>query len=147
MATANTYEESIEAFCHALFGESDSGRKHFEQYWNRLQQRTIEPPDLNALALQPGGKNQITAILDADKPENVRWPDRLAEMKMPVLVANGEDDLVLSTNRTLELWRRLPNAQLVLYPKSGHGFLWQYAELFGNQINLFLDSDALDGNT
>lgn len=144
MATANTYEESMSAFRLALFGESDIGRSHFEQYWKRLEERTVEPPLLDAVELDPGGQSQIKAILDADKPENVRWPDRVAEFKMPVLVANGEDDLVLSTNRTLDLWKRLPNAQLVLYPKSGHGFLWQYAELFGHQVNVFLDTDAFD---
>lgn len=146
MATANTYEESLDAFRMALFGESDTGRKHFEQYWKRLKERTVEPPLLDAVPLNPGGNSQIKAILDADKPEHVRWPDRVAEMRMPVLVANGEDDLVLSTKRTLDLYYRLPNAQLILYPNSGHGFLWQYARLFGEHINMFLDSEDFDAN-
>lgn len=146
MATAKTMNESKDAFRLALFGDSAIGRRQFEAYWHRLEERTIEPPLLEALELDPAGNNQISAVLNADKPENVRWPDRLAELTMPVLVANGEDDLVLSTNRTLDLFYRLPNAQLVLYPKSGHGFLWQYAELFGTQVNMFLDSTDFDQN-
>ena len=61
---------------------------------------------------------------------------------MPVLVANGSMDLVLSTARSVQLFERLPNAQLVIYPHSGHGFLWQYASLFGQEVNIFLDSKA-----
>ena len=144
MATAKTYEDSKDAFRLALFGDSTVGRKQFEANWHRLKERIAEPPLLEALELDPGGNNQISAVLNADKPENVRWPDRLAGLTMPVLVANGEDDLVLSTSRTLDLFYRLPNAQLVLYPKSGHGFLWQYAELFGKQVNMFLDSTDFD---
>jgi pimeloyl-ACP methyl ester carboxylesterase len=30
-------------------------------------------------------------------------------------------------------------AQLHLYPDSGHGFLWQYAEEFSTLVNNFLD--------
>jgi pimeloyl-ACP methyl ester carboxylesterase len=63
---------------------------------------------------------------------------------MPVLVANGSNDLTLGLVRTLDLHARLTNSQLVLYPNSGHGFLWQYSALFAEQINLFLDSDAFD---
>lgn len=144
MATAKTYGESRDAFRLALCGESEAGRRQFDEYWQRLQERTAEPPMLEPLELEPGANNQIKAIMDADKPESMRWPDRLAELKMPVLVANGKDDLTLSTTRTLHLFNRLPNAQLVIYPNSGHGFLWQYAEMFGEQVNTFLDTDDFD---
>lgn len=30
--------------------------------------------------------------------------------------------------------RKLPNAQLILYPESGHGFLFQYPEVFGRAV-------------
>lgn len=38
------------------------------------------------------------------------------------------------------LQQRLPNAQLIIYPKSGHGFLFQYAELFAKHAVLFLEA-------
>jgi pimeloyl-ACP methyl ester carboxylesterase len=37
------------------------------------------------------------------------------------------------------LAKGLPNAQLHLYPDSGHGFLFQYAVQFGTEVNTFLD--------
>ena len=146
MANAATHEESKEAFKLALFGEPKAGQVAFDQYWQRLEQRRAEPPMLEPVPLDKGGNNQITGILNADKPENVGWPDRLAELKMPVLVANGDNDLCLGLIRSLDLLDRIANAQLVIYPNSGHGFLWQYGSLFGQQVNMFLDTDAFDDN-
>jgi pimeloyl-ACP methyl ester carboxylesterase len=34
--------------------------------------------------------------------------------------------------------RQAPNAKLVLYPRSGHGFLFQYAEVFADEVERFL---------
>ena len=144
MASAVTHEESQEAFRLALFGDSDAGRKEFEQYWQRLQRRRAEPAMLEPVTQDKGCKAQITAMLNADRVENKKWPDRLAELKMPVLVANGDNDLTLGLVRSLDLLYRISNAQLVIYPNSGHGFLWQYAEPFGEQVNTFLDTDAFD---
>ena len=146
MANAVTYDESKEAFRLALFGESEAGHVAFDQYWQRLERRRADPPMVDPVPLDKGGNNQIAGILNADKPENTKWPDRLLELKMPVLVANGDNDLCLGLIRSLDLLNRIPNAQLVIYPNSGHGFLWQYGSLFGEQINMFLDTDAFDKN-
>ena len=55
MATATTHEETKDAFRRALFGESGIGRRHFDEYWRRLEERSAEPPLLNALEQEPGG--------------------------------------------------------------------------------------------
>ena len=65
------------------------------------------------------------------------------ELKMPVLVANGSNDVLLPTPNSYLLWQKLSNAngQLHLFPDSGHGFLYQYADQFTSLINTFLDND------
>ena len=54
-----------------------------------------------------------------------RWgrqqPADLASLHQPVLAINGESDKMVPTNNTVDLDRRLPNSQLVLYPDAGHG--------------------------
>jgi pimeloyl-ACP methyl ester carboxylesterase len=60
---------------------------------------------------------------------------------MPVLVANGDNDLLIPTENSIELFKLLPHAYLHLYPDSGHGFLYQYAELFANHVHLFLKGE------
>jgi hypothetical protein len=52
----------------------------------------------------------------------------------------GSHDLIIPTVNAVRLEQRLPNAQLILYPDSGHGFLFQYHTLFCQHATLFLES-------
>jgi pimeloyl-ACP methyl ester carboxylesterase len=87
----------------------------------------------------PGVQAQRTALTRWDQGEDAAYP-RLREMTHPVLVAGGSHDLIIPTVNAIRLAQRLPNAQLILYPDSGHGFLFQYQTLFGQHARLFLES-------
>jgi len=50
----------------------------------------------------------------------------LHKLTMPVLVANGSHDILVPTALSFEIFKALPDAKLILYPDSGHGFLFQY---------------------
>ena len=63
----------------------------------------------------------------------------LKKIKQPVLVANGNHDIMMFTINSYTLFEQLPNAHLILYPDSGHGFLFQYPEQFAKQVNTFLE--------
>lgn len=56
----------------------------------------------------------------------------------------GSDDLLLPTENSILMWKRLnrANAHLHLFPDSGHGFLYQYAGPFAKIINDFLDQSS-----
>jgi len=54
----------------------------------------------------------------------------LPEVKQPVLVANGSNDVMVPTINSFTMAQLLPNAQLIVYPDSGHGFLFLYPDLF-----------------
>jgi pimeloyl-ACP methyl ester carboxylesterase len=56
----------------------------------------------------------------------------------PVLVANGDDDLMVPTSNSVDLARRLPNARLTLYDDAGHGGIFQYHEEFVAEALEFL---------
>lgn len=47
----------------------------------------------------------------------------------------------MPTENSITLWRKLVNAdaQLHLYPDSGHGFLDEYHDHFARLVNEFLD--------
>ena len=65
-----------------------------------------------------------------------------AELKRithPVLVTNGNNDVMIPTVNSFTLSAHLPNAQLIIYPDSGHGSLFQYAGAFTNHAMEFLD--------
>lgn len=55
----------------------------------------------------------------------------------------GSEDLLLPEENSYVMWRKLRHAgaQLHLFPDSGHGFLWQYADEFSKLINDFLDDE------
>jgi pimeloyl-ACP methyl ester carboxylesterase len=71
-----------------------------------------------------------------------RWgqekPTDLASIRQPVLVANGESDKMVPSNNSVDLDRRLPNSQLVLYPDAGHGGVFQFHEDFVKRALDFL---------
>lgn len=43
---------------------------------------------------------------------------------------NGESDKMVPTKNTVDLDRRLPNSQLIVYPDAGHGGGFQFHEDF-----------------
>jgi pimeloyl-ACP methyl ester carboxylesterase len=64
--------------------------------------------------------------------------NRLAGIRQPVLVANGDNDRMIPTESSRLLAERLPNAQLRIYPDAGHGFLFQYPTEFAGEVDAFL---------
>ena len=67
-------------------------------------------------------------------------PDDLSLIQHPVLVANGDSDKMMPSTNSVDLARRLPNAELVLYPDAGHGGIFQYLEAFVKKAREFLAS-------
>ena len=57
-----------------------------------------------------------------------------------MLVANGDNDRMVPTPNTLDMARRLPNSELVIYPDAGHGGIFQFHEQFVGQALTFLAS-------
>lgn len=59
-----------------------------------------------------------------------RWgekkPEDLSRVHHPVLVANGDSDRMVPSKNTYDLAQRLPNSELIIYPDSGHGAVFQF---------------------
>ena len=119
-----------------FFEPTETSRAAGAAFWDRLQRREGErDPSL----VGPGVQAQRTALTRWDRSEDAAYP-HLREIAHPVLVAGGSHDLIIPTVNAFVLAQRLPNAQLILYPDSGHGFLFQYYTLFGKHATLFLES-------
>lgn len=64
--------------------------------------------------------------------------ERVGAIDLPVLVANGDSDPMILPRYSYLLAGLLPNARLIIYPDSAHGFLFQHHTRFASDVNAFL---------
>jgi len=65
-------------------------------------------------------------------------PQDLGRIRIPVLVANGDNDIMVPTSNSRDLARRIPGAELVIYDDAGHGGIFQYHLQFVPKALAFL---------
>jgi pimeloyl-ACP methyl ester carboxylesterase len=114
-----------------FFTRTPDGRRAGKEFLARLKERTSDRDK----AISVGAfRAQLKAIH--------RWgeqkPADLARIRQPVLVMNGESDRMVPSQNTVDLHRRLPNSELVLYPDAGHGGVFQFHEDFVVRALAFL---------
>jgi pimeloyl-ACP methyl ester carboxylesterase len=68
----------------------------------------------------------LQAQLKALRHWGSKEPADLSTIHQPVLVANGDSDRMVPSKNTHDLAHRLPNSDLIIYPDSGHGAVFQF---------------------
>ena len=68
--------------------------------------------------------------------------ERVGAIVHPVLVANGDSDPMILPRYSYLLAGLLPDARLIIYPDSAHGFLFQHHTRFAADINSFISEAA-----
>lgn len=63
----------------------------------------------------------------------------LGRIAVPTLIVNGSHDIMCPTINSYLMAQRIPDAQLIVYPDSGHGSLFQYPDTFVTHVTEFLD--------
>lgn len=123
-----------EDFLYLFFNDTPSSREAGLASLRRLDRRLAA----SQAAVKPESwKAQAGAIAAWAGGKDAAYP-RLGEIEAPALVANGANDVMIHAYNSYAMSQRLPRAQLLLYPDAGHGFLFQYPEHFGRQVNEFL---------
>jgi pimeloyl-ACP methyl ester carboxylesterase len=102
-----------------FFTRTPNGRQAGKQFLARLKERTDNRD--KAISLK-----SYFAQLDAIHAWGLERPHDLSAVRQPVLVANGESDRMVPTTNSLDLARRLPDSDLVIYPDAGHGGIFQF---------------------
>jgi pimeloyl-ACP methyl ester carboxylesterase len=80
----------------------------------------------------------LQAQLKALRSWGSKQPADLSKVHHPVLVANGDSDRMVPSSNTYDLARRLPNSELIVYPDSGHGAVFQFYTDFVPKALAFL---------
>jgi pimeloyl-ACP methyl ester carboxylesterase len=81
----------------------------------------------------------MRAQLKAIRAAGLQAPHDLGRIRQPVLVANGDNDVMVASEHSADMARRLPDAKLVIYPDSGHGGVFQYHQQFVPEVLEFLE--------
>ncbi|MFG6429580.1 alpha/beta fold hydrolase [Roseateles sp. LYH14W] len=116
---------------YLFFTRTPAGIDAGKAFLQRLQERTDNRDrDIAVWA--------YVSQLQALKAWGEKRPANLSTVKQPVLVANGDDDRMVPTSNSYDLAKRLPNAQLVIYPDAGHGGIFQHHADFVSKALAFL---------
>ena len=73
-------------------------------------------------------------------PDAIVTTDRYGDLKkimQRTLIVNGKDDIMVPTINSYILQQYLPGARLILYPDSGHGSHFRFAEEFAEEATRF----------
>lgn len=114
-----------------FFPRTPEGKLAAKAYFAALKERTHERD-------QPISLQARRAQLAAIKTAGLSEPDDLSRITQPVLVANGDHDLMVASHLSADMARRLPNARLTIYPDSGHGGVFQHHQAFVSEVLDFL---------
>lgn len=108
---------------YLFFTSSGTGRQAAKDFITRLKERTAnrdKDPTLRAFLRQ----------LRAINAWGGQSPQDLGNIQIPVLIANGDNDIMVPTENSRDLARRFPNSTLVIYSDAGHGSIFQYHSEF-----------------
>jgi pimeloyl-ACP methyl ester carboxylesterase len=119
-----------------LFAPTDTSQKLGREYVERIVARKDRDASPFGEQVYAG---QGTAIHTYGTTKDPAY-SILEHIKVPVLVVNGTDDIIVPTINSYILQQFLPSAELILYPDANHGAHFQYPDRFVTHTKLFLDS-------
>lgn len=116
---------------YLFFNQNKIGKAAARDFLSRLKERKENrDKKVKLYAL----KKQLKAIKDWGNAQ----PVDLSVFNLPVFIANGDNDRMVPSPLSNDMAKRFPNAQLKIYPNSGHGGIFQYNDEFIAQAIEFL---------
>jgi pimeloyl-ACP methyl ester carboxylesterase len=106
-----------------FFNRDAAGKPAARAFVNRLKERTA---DRDAPIKVAAFQTQLKAI----KKWGRSTPDDLSTITQPTLIANGDNDRMVPSVLSEDLHQRIKGSELIIYPDSGHGGIFQYHETF-----------------
>lgn len=116
-----------------FFNRDVVGKKAGKDFVNRLKERTT---DRDKNIKLPAFQTQLTAIAKYGRSK----PSDLSVITGPTLIANGDNDRMVPSVLSNDLHERIAGSELIIYPNSGHGGIFQYWEQFVPVAVKFLTS-------
>jgi pimeloyl-ACP methyl ester carboxylesterase len=132
---AGTYDQPEHLWLAVHFSPTAAGRAAGLAFLERKQLRTRRDPEVSEDAAGRQREAIGNYIAGGESAQ-----DHLKDLRLPTLIVQGSNDVIIPTINSYVLQQKLPNAQLILYPDSNHGSFYQYPDLFLKHATLFLDA-------
>lgn len=114
-----------------FFNRNAAGKPAAKAFVKRLQERTTDrDANISVRAFQ----TQLKAIRKFGRS----GPADLSKVTQPTLIANGDNDRMVPSVLSEDLHRRIHNSELIIYPDSGHGGIFQFHHEFARVAAEFL---------
>jgi len=116
---------------YLFFTSTANGRQAAKAFLERLKERKADRdkgPTPRAFLRQ----------LKAIQAWGRQAPQDLGRIRIPVLIANGDNDIMVPTVNSHDMARRIAGSQLVIYKDAGHGGIFQYHGEFVPKALAFL---------
>ena len=114
-----------------FFNRDAAGKRAGKAFVGRLKERT---GDRDAEISTKAFTTQLKAIQKYGRSA----PSDLSAITQPTLIANGDNDRMVPSVLSEDLHRRIKGSELIIYPNSGHGGIFQYWEDFAPVAAKFL---------
>jgi pimeloyl-ACP methyl ester carboxylesterase len=118
---------------YLFFTATANGRKAATDFLGRLKERK-KNRDKNPTPT--AFMRQLKAIQSWGRQQS----QDLSLIKIPTLIANGDNDIMVPSANSDELANRIPNSHLIIYPDAGHGGIFQYHAEFVKSATEFLNA-------
>ena len=129
-------ESSLEAFLYLFFRPSPTSQAAGKAFWERRHLRKHDADRPSAAQTMAAQRAAIIAWSKTSSDPHTQ----LDNIRQPTLVVNGNADIMIPTINSYNLSQKIPGAQLIIYPNSGHGALFQFPELFVAHGSMFLET-------
>ena len=123
-----------QSFLVSHFTSSSASQTAGKEVFERIQKRT---QNRDAAVSQASAFAGLKAVLAWAQP-NPNAFNELKTITKPVLIVQGESDLLVPVVNAINLSHNIPGAQLIVYPDAGHGSLFQYHDEFVRATSDFL---------
>jgi pimeloyl-ACP methyl ester carboxylesterase len=106
-----------------FFNRNATGKPAARAFVERLKERTM---DRDKPVAVKAFQTQLKAIKKWGRSPAVD----LSQITQPTLIANGDNDRMVPSVLSEDLHRRIKGSELVIYPDSGHGGIFQFHDRF-----------------
>jgi pimeloyl-ACP methyl ester carboxylesterase len=119
---------------YIFFAHTETSQALGREFLGRIFRRTEDRDAPTNVAVRDA---QYDAIVEWGVPDHAAL-QRLTGIRMPTLILQGDDDLMIPTKGSHLMAGLIPDARIRIYPDAAHASLFQYPAEAAKDINEFL---------